>query len=86
MSAALEQLSEEFVALVAPRLVDVLVAAMAARPMVQTDPLLTVTECAKRIGVGRDKIYELVKAGALLKAPGIREIRIRQSILDAYGK
>lgn len=86
MSTALEQLSDEFVALVAPKLVDVLVSAIGEKLKANDDPLLTVEQSSKRLGVGRDKVYELVRAGLLKKARGITDIRIRQSVLDAYGR
>lgn len=52
----------------------------------QDDPLLTAKEAGQRIGFSDTKIRQLVELGHLKKAPGLIEIRIRQSVVDAYGK
>lgn len=55
-------------------------------PNTEGDPLLTAREGAKRLRMSPDKFRKLVNAGTLKRAEGFEEIRVRQSIVDAYGK
>lgn len=50
------------------------------------DPLLNTRQIAERLDVSETKVRELVAGGWLRKAPGMIEIRVRQSEVDAYGK
>jgi hypothetical protein len=50
------------------------------------DPLLTCKQAGDRVGLSDTTIRHLVNIGAIKKAPDLAEIRIRQSVLDAYGK
>lgn len=50
------------------------------------DKLLSIPKAAKQLGISETKLRELVDVGAIMRAPGITEIRIRQSELDSYGK
>lgn len=50
------------------------------------DPLLTVKESAKRLGVSTGTVRKIVALGELKRARGITDIMIRQSVVDAYGK
>lgn len=49
------------------------------------DPLLTAKEAGKELGLGETTIRQLVEARALKRAPGLGEIRIRLSVVRAYG-
>lgn len=61
------------------------------------DPMLTVAEVCKQLGIGRTKYYDLVRKGELVAVnvnpgpkrlvgqPGPRRsIRVRQSVVDAF--
>lgn len=50
------------------------------------DPLLTAEQAGKRVGLSASKIRELVTGGYIAKARGITDTRIRQSVIDNYGK
>lgn len=77
-----DQLAAEVVERVAPALLAKLdERALAARP----DPLLTVQQASKHLGLSRENIRHLIELGHITKAPGLLEAKIRQSVLDAYG-
>jgi hypothetical protein len=87
MSAALDQLADELAAKVVEIAAPALLAklderASAARP----DPLLTVAQSSKHSGLTVKNIRLLIEQGYIAKAPGLLETKIRQSVLDAYGK
>lgn len=84
--SALDQLSDEIAALTAPKLAVLVMAELGEKLRLHDDPLLTVPAAAARIGVHKDTLYKLVRARVIKKAPGMTDIRIRQSVLDAYGK
>lgn len=84
--SSLDQLSTEIAALAAPKLADLVLAELREKLKLHDDPLLTVAQAAKHMGLHRDTVYRLLKAKVLKKAPGLTDIRIRQSVLDAYGK
>lgn len=46
--------------------------------------LLKPEEAAKELGVGRDRVYQLLKSGALLSVKIGNSRRIRYSDLEAY--
>lgn len=47
--------------------------------------LLTVKEACVELGINRETIRKLVLSGAIMRAPDIREIRIKRSELTRYG-
>lgn len=49
------------------------------------DPALTVKQAAGELGLSDDAVRRMVERGAIPKLPGITEIRIRQSVVDALG-
>ena len=49
------------------------------------DPLLSVVQAASRLGLSETTVRTLTKAGILKRARGLRDIRIRQSVVDRYG-
>lgn len=51
-----------------------------------SDPLLTCAQAGKRLGMSHSTVRQLVNIGKLKRAPGLIDIRIRQSVVDAYGK
>lgn len=77
-----DALAEEVVAKAGPKLLAYL---DARRLEKQPDPLLTVSQTAARLKLGQTTVYQIVESGDLKRAPGIAEIRIRQSVVDAYG-
>lgn len=87
MSDALDTLTsaiaDEVVAKAGPKLVAYINAHRIAK---DPDPLLTVNEAAKRIGLSSSAVRRLVQSGELRRAPGISEIFIKESVVDAYGK
>lgn len=77
-----DELAESTVAKIGPKLLTLLRSnAVASQP----DPLLTTKEVAARLGVSESKVRELVAGGYLQRAKGMSEIRVRQSVVDAYG-
>lgn len=50
------------------------------------DPLLSTSEIAAQLNVSEPKVRALVAAGYLKKTKGLTVIRVRQSVLNAYGK
>lgn len=86
MSDALSALADEVARLAVPRIAEAVVAEVGRQLRYQDDPLMTVLEASAHSGLSQTKIRELVRAKVLKKAPGMDEIRIRRSILDAYGK
>lgn len=50
------------------------------------DPLLTAKEGATRLRMSPGKFRRLVNAGLIKRAKGFDEIRVRQSVIDDYGK
>lgn len=57
----------------------------ARRVAPEADPLLTAKEAGDELGLSDTKIREMVESGVLHKCPGISEIRIRRSVVRAYG-
>lgn len=51
-----------------------------------SDPLLTCEQAGKRLGLSRTTVRQLVTTGKLRRAPGLVDIRIRQSVVDQYAK
>lgn len=51
-----------------------------------SDPLLTCEQAGKRMGVSGEKVRRLVNAGAIRRVKGFKEIRVKQSVVDAYEK
>lgn len=70
-------------------LLDALADRIAARLSVHVptegDPLLTAKEAAKRLRMSPGKFRRLVNANVIKRAKGFEEIRVRQSVVDAYG-
>lgn len=50
------------------------------------DRLMTITQAAEYLGCSKQQVRNLVKAKLLTTARGFTDIRIKRSILDAYGK
>lgn len=48
------------------------------------DPLLSVAEIATRLRLSRPTVYSLFEQGLIKRAKGLKEIRARQSEVDAY--
>lgn len=78
-----DDLAAEVIAKAGPKLLEYL---DARRTEKQSDPLLTVREVAQRLRLGETTVRQLVELKELTRAKGISEIRIRQSVVDAYGK
>lgn len=53
---------------------------------IEDDPLLSTCEIAKELGIAPVKVRALVNANILKKARGFTDIRVRQSVVRAYGK
>lgn len=88
------QTSADLIEQLTDSLADQVIAKLGPKPIAYLDeqrlkpeenPLLTVREAGQRLGLGETKVRELVELGALHRAPGLLEIRIRQSVVDAYG-
>lgn len=82
MPDALDLLADEIAARSAPKIAAKLLEVLPA----QANPLFTVKQAAAHTGLSQTTIRDLVKAGALKKAAGLKDTRIRRSVLDAYGK
>lgn len=82
MSDALKALVEEFAQGVAKRSLEIIAEQKFVR---EKDPLLTTREIGEQLKVSETKARELVNGGFLRRAPGLIEIRVRQSVVDAYG-
>lgn len=69
-------------------LADRLAAKVNAKPAAveDGDPLLNARDAAKRLKMGTKKLYALVEDGQIKRAKGYSVVRIRRSVLDAYGK
>lgn len=80
--AALEGIADALVAIAAPKMIE----KIEAHFEVRADPLMTVKEGAVHLGISEQKLRDLIHGGFIKRAPGIAEIRVRQSVLDAYGK
>lgn len=78
----IDSLVEQVLARLGPRLIEWL---DARRIEKKEDPLLTVREIAKKLRLGETTVRQLVDTGALIKAPGLLEIRVRESVVDNYG-
>lgn len=78
-----DALAEEVAAKVGPKLVGYV---DDLRVVTNRNQLLTVSEVAKYLRVSKRTVHHLVKIGALQRAPGIGQIRIKQSVVDAYGE
>ncbi len=50
------------------------------------DPLLTVKEIAARLRIGETSVRQIINSGALKRAKGISDMRVRESVVNAYGK
>ncbi len=83
MSELLEQLIEECAQAAAKRAM-VIIAEQKFMP--PPDPLLTAAQVGRRIGLSHSKVRDLARGGMIHCAPGLKDIRIRQSVADAYGK
>lgn len=83
MSAALPLLIEELAQAVAKRSLEIIAEQKFNPP---ADPLLTTRQIAERLDVSETKVRELVAGGYLPKCKGMVEIRVRQSVVDAFGK
>lgn len=68
---------------IAERLAEKTAARLLEQPQ---DKLMTVTEAALYSGLSRQTIRNLVKSGDLKKAKGLKDTRLRRSVLDEYGK
>jgi excisionase family DNA binding protein len=89
MSAAelLSQLTDALAEEVAAKASGKLLAHLNAhRIAAEPDPLLTIVQAAKHLGKSPMTVRRLVEAGELPKARGMKEINIRRSVLDKYGK
>jgi excisionase family DNA binding protein len=51
----------------------------------EPDPLLNTEEIAAELNISKSKTRELVATGHLRRAKGITDIRVRKSVVDAYG-
>lgn len=51
----------------------------------KSNPALSVKEAAEQLNLSDDTVRRMVDRGALIKVPGLTEIRIRQSVVDALG-
>ena len=78
----IDSLVEQILAKLGPRLLAWLEEHRTAK---QPDPLLTAKEAGERLGLSDNKVRELIACGHLIKAPGLIEVRIRQSVVDAFG-
>lgn len=83
MSAALPQLIEDIAHAAAKRTMEIIAEHKFNPP---PDPLLNTRQIAERLDLSETKVRELVAGGYLKKAPGMTEIRVRQSVVDAFGK
>lgn len=83
---ALETLADELVAKAGPKLAAAVLAEVRTQLRYQDDPLMTVKQASAHTGLSTQKLYDLINAGVIKKAPGMTEIRVRRSNLDAYGK
>ena len=54
--------------------------------LLNPDPLLSIKEAAKYLGVSRSKMYDLVKSEKLLVVKPTSDMKIRKSVLDSYIK
>jgi len=82
----LEKLTDELAAAVVAKAGPKLLAYLdARRAEKQPDPLLTVREIAQRLSLGETTVRQLVELGELQRAKGMTDIRVRQSVVDAYG-
>lgn len=80
--AMVEDLAEDL----AKRGAEKIVAQVAAQAKLKAEnPLMSVRECAEHLGLSESKTRDLVNAGLIKKAPGLKEIRVRKSELDKYG-
>lgn len=86
MGNAIDMLSDELVANAGPKLVAHVVKEFGKHLQQAENRIMTVRQAAAHTGLSQTKIRDLVTAGLLKRAPGFAEIRIRQSVLDAYGK
>lgn len=87
MSADIDQfteaLADQVIQKLGPKLIEYL---EARRVQPEDDPLLTVKEISAELRVCTTKVRELVHAGLLERAKGLSDIRVRKSVLRAYGK
>jgi excisionase family DNA binding protein len=74
------------VAAAAPAMAEAVIAKVGDRLRAADNPLLTVQQSAKHVGLSPQTIRNLVRSGVLKRAKGLTDIRIRKSELDAYGK
>ncbi len=86
MSAAFDAFTDEMADAVLAKLGPKFIAWIEKHYAVKHDPLLTVAEVAKELSLSKDKVYELVHSERIKRASGITEIRIRKSVVDAFGK
>jgi excisionase family DNA binding protein len=77
-----DELAEQTVKKIGPKLLEWL----DQQSRQQDDPILTAAKAAERLGLSDTKVRQLVQAGFLKSMPGLIEIRIRQSVVDSYGK
>jgi len=77
-----DSLADQVIAKLGPKLIAFL---DERRVEKKDDPLLTVAEIAKKLHLGETTVRQLVATGALKKAKDLREIRVRESVVDAYG-
>lgn len=78
-----EHLADEVLAALKPKLTTEL---LRAAKELSADPLLSITQAARELGVSRATMQRLYDSGAFKRVPGLREVRIRRSTLSAYGK
>jgi excisionase family DNA binding protein len=83
MSPATEALADELAAAVLEK-VKAGLGSMLAAP--QDDPALSVSEAAKVLGISPTTMRNLINNGIIHRCPGISEMRVRRSVLNAYGK
>lgn len=56
------------------------------RPERDPNALLSVSQIAAQLSVSVETVRQLIDAGVLARVKGIKERRVKQSTVDAYGK
>lgn len=77
---ALNAVLNEFAALLAPKVAEAL-------KSTQSNPneLLTVPQIAKEFRISPRKVRALIRGKALKRVPDLKEMRVKRSVVDAYG-
>ena len=84
--SSLDAFAEEMAELVVQKAGPKLLAWLDRQRTVKNDPLMTVAEVATELKLSKNKVYELVSSERLKRAPGLEDIRIRKSVVDAFGR